>query len=500
MKTKSPQQQDVKASVYERFMGLDTSQDERSQETGRNQTLSVLNNGYCDASGQIIRDPGLTRVVQSPRVKHIRFFRPGEATFAYETDAFTSLASTRGHQLTNVYPANAIVDSAVFNGNVVYVSRGLQAHTYNGSSWSTSSSSALNTTMFPAYMTVVGRRAVAAGLPRRDTQVHLSRVDSLDVWPDNEDETSENVLRAGSIDISNLMPTGESITGVSPFEQSGLAIFTPDRMILYNVDPSIDEWTLDRRTNVKVGCLSQGTIAEAGTDLIFCSRSGIHSVQRSQDNGILVYSRTLSQDIDLLYRAMVASVSSAEEISAVWDQDRAQYHIFFPQPGGIFSKRLTLSLNPIRDQFAPKWSAGVALNTFAADVMAGEVLFGSSDGIYRQLLPEHKDASFPVELEFATPVLWHGDPMDTKETTAIIIQAHGHGTLVAEAWDVDSGLCIWSDTIAVDTDDGSFPAVALSQQYVRKFERRYRGVRFRFRCAGQGLFRMFGFAVLVRKT
>jgi hypothetical protein len=40
--------------------------------------------------------------------------------------------------------------------------------------------------------------------------------------------------------------------------------------------------------------------------------------------------------------------------------------------------------------------------------------------------------------------------------------------------------------------------VPLNKQYERKFEHRYRGVKFRFTVKGSGLVRIVGFAVIVR--
>lgn len=501
MKTKSPAYREERPSHYESFDGLDTFRDDRTQETGKNQVLTRLNNGFCDAAGQIVRDPGLVRVMQSPRVVHIRYFQPEQFAFVYQTGKALSLASTRAHTRADVYPPNAVPDSTIFNSQLFVGAAGLPTYRYDGNLWSPCDDSVLNVTLFPAYFATSQRRLIVSGIPRRTTQVHLSRVDSYTVFPDNEEPSSDNVLRAGYIDIANFVGRAENITGISPFEQNRLAIFTPDRMLLYVVDPSIDNWTMDDRANVKLGCVSQATIVEAGTDLIFCSRSGIHSVQRSRDNGILVFSRTLSSRIETLYLQLVASVPDPSTISAVWDQDRAQYHVFFPQPGDIYSKRLTLSLNPVEDSFSPKWSLGTFLNATCADFLGGQLVYGTSDGVYRQLLSYDDTAEVTPELDVLTPLLWHNDPINLKESTTLLLQAHGSGTLLIEAYD-DTDALIWSDTLEVEAtpDDNFFSDVPLSRQYIRKFERRYRGVRFRFKCAGNGLFRIHGFSVMVRNS
>ena len=491
----------VNTHPYENFQGLDTSRDITSLDTGKKQHLSGIVNATCDWRGQIVRDAACKPRFTEGIIKHLRFFAPNEICWASQTGVSIDLVSDRSHRLDDVYPRNANVSSTVFDKAVVFTSKGWPVYRYNGIKFERNQSPAVND-LKPGFAASVQRRLAFAGIPGRETQVHLSRVDNDSIFPDDEDESSTNVLRAGYIDIGNILGTADQITGIGAFEQNRMAVFTADRTIIYRIDPDIDKWVIDENANINIGCASHNTIANAGTDLIFCSRSGVHSIKRSEDNGILVFSYSLSDKIDILYRELFASVEDAQSISAVFDQDNAEYHIFFPQPGGILCKRLTLAMNPEGQQSEPKFSQGDFLNARCGAFLAGKLAFGTSGGVYDVLDVESEDEdAFTPSMEVTTPLLWHGSLTDTKDTNSIIIQAAGKGVLQVEAQDLN-GRELGSMMIEVDDqpDDNFFRDVPLSKQYERKWNHRYKAAQYKFKSVGgTGLLRLIGFAVTTRK-
>lgn len=498
MSTKSPTGIRLRPFAYENFQGLDTSRDITSLDTGSEQHLARSENAHSDWRGQIVRDSSARKIGGDFPIVHTGFFAPGSTYWVEQTGNQLSFNSSRRHQLQDVYPANAIPSSTVFNQRVHVVARALPAYRYDGIQWQRNSSPALDR-LRPAYATSIQRRMIVSGIQGRATEVHLSRVDHDQIFPDDEDKESENVLRAAFIDVANLLGRAGSITGVSAFEQNRMAIFTEDRALLYRIDPDINNWILDDRANINVGCISHNTIQNAGTDVLFCARSGINSIRRSEENGIIVYSYSYSEKVDLLYRELVDSVENPEQISAVWDQDNAQYHVFFPQPGGTYSKRLTLSVNPEGGQPQPKFSTGSFLHARCGAMLGGDFVFGTPGGLYETCRCDAPGAITP-EMEVITPMLWHGSLSETKETHSLIIQATGRGVLQVDAED-DQGRQFGSLDIEIDDtpDDGRFIDVPLSRQYERKWQYRYRGARYRFRVRDSGgLLRIIGFAVMVK--
>lgn len=489
-----------KTFAYENFQGLDTSRDVTSLDTGKDQHLQKVINGTSDWRGQIVRDPSCKFRKGEYKVNHVRFFGTNEVCYVEETGAGLNFKSERDHQLENVHPTAAIVSSTVFNQSVHLTARARPTYRYDGIRFVRNQSPALNA-LGPAYATSVQRRLAVAGIPGKETQVHLSRVDQDEIFPDDEDPASTNVLRAGFIDVANLLGTADQITGLGTFEQNRLVVFTADRSIIYRIDPDIDRWVIDDNANINIGCISHNSIANAGTDLLFCSRSGIHSIKRSEDNGILVYSYSLSDKIDLLYRELFNSVENPETLSAVFDQDTAQYHIFFPQPGGQLCKRLTLAMNPEGGTPAPKFSTGDFLNARCGAFLGGQFVLGTTGGIYEVQKVETDDPeAFVPEMEVVTPLLWHGSLEDIKETQSIIIQAAGKGVVTVDAQD-ENGKTLGSLVIEVNdtSDDNYFEDVPLSKQYERKWSHRYRAAQYRLKTSGGGgLLRLIGFAVTVR--
>lgn len=499
---------DERAAPYENFMGLDKSRSDTTQDTGGSQVLATLSGGFCDEFGQIIRDPGYYREAKasgaqvSGNIRHIAFFTAGEYCWAYQKASGIGFDSIRDHNTDAVWPANARPASTFFNGTVIYVARALTPYTYDGYLWKQATTESHLEDYKPSFITTVQNRAIIAGIPLKSTELHFSATNQIRFYNDATDKTDNSVTRPGFIDIQNLITRSETITGISPFEQTRLAVFTEERMILYNTDPDLEKWTIDNTANIHVGCISHNTIQPAGTDLLFCSRTGVHSVQRSRDNGILVFSTAMSDRIKRLYKKLVASVEDPQDISAVWDQDNGKYHVFFPQPGGKFSARLTLAMNPFADRAAPKWSLTRFMNERCADSLGGVTVFGTIAGIYRQADLEDVNAEINNTLSFSTPWLWHADVAGKKSTSRLLIQAKGRGTINVRAYN-DANRVIWSDSVVVEysEDDGSPPNTPLSEQYDRPFENEYRGVRFEFDIVeGKGLFIFSGFAVYIKRS
>lgn len=495
---RSPPGIKIKPYPFGEFQGLDSSRDITALDTGRQQHLVKLNNGYCDWRGQIVREPTCSQRVGQNLVTHINFISKDKVIWAERTGSGMSFRSENDHTLSDVYPSNANISSTVFNQRVHVLARALRAYYYDGTQWQANSSPALNL-LRPAHVTSIQRRVAVAGITGKETQIHLSRVDQDQIFPDDEDPGSANVLRAAYIDLANLTGKADGVTGLATFETNRLVAFTSDKALLYRVDPDINNWTLDERANINIGCISHNTIQAAGTDVLFCSRNGIHSIKRSIDNGIMVYSYSLSDKIDILYRNLLKTVENFEDISAVFNQDEAQYHIFFPQANSSLCTRLTLSLNVEGGEPQPKFSTGTFLNARCGAFLAGQLVFGTPGGVYDVNKVESEDGITP-DMEVVTPFLWHGSTSDTKDTHSIILQASGKGTIIMDAKD-DAGRIIGELRFEVDdSDDNQFEGVPLSRQYERAWQHRYRGAMYRFRTeGGSSLLRITGFAITVKQ-
>ena len=159
-----------------------------------------------------------------------------------------------------------------------------------------------------------------------------------------------------------------------------------------------------------------------------------------------------------------------EDISAFYDQDEGQYHVFFPLSEQL-TKRLTLTLNPIQGGES-KWSTGDFLNARCGTQLGGVTLMGTPGGVWERRKIED-ELDFSPEMVVITPILWQGAINDIKESYSFILQATGKGELQVEAFDERGRyLSAIQFTITEGGVDDNFPDVPLSRQYERKFEHR----------------------------
>lgn len=400
---------------------------------------------------------------------------------------------SNGHEAFEVYPQTSIVTSTIFNNKVVFASRDYPMYTYDGFKFEQIEA---DSDPRPAYVVAVQRRLATAGQPGRRTLIDFSRVDKEDIYTLDEDPAAVQVTQASDIDVANVIGTADEIRGLGVFENSRLAVFTFDQTLVYQLHPDYTLWQIDDKANIKVGTISHNTICQAGADLLFCSRDGVHSLRRSETNGVTIFTIPMSNKIDLLYRSYVRSVDDTEQISAYFDQDEGQYHIYFPI-SDLISKRLTLTLNPMAGGES-KWSSGDFLNVRCGKTLGGVTLLGTPGGVWEQNKVEEV-VEYSPEMVVTTPILWQGAINDMKESYSFILQATGKGELQVEAFD-ERGRYMSSMQFLIEDDgvDDKFPDVPLSRQYERKFEHRYRGVQFRFTTRGKGLLKIIGFAVTVR--
>ena len=278
------------------------------------------------------------------------------------------------HATEEVYPQSAIITSTVYNNKVIFASRDFPMYAYDGFSFKQIEA---KSDPRPAYVTSIQRRLATAGQPGRRTIIDFSRVDTEDVFTLDEDVSAVQVTQASDIDVANVIGTADEIRGLGVFENSRLAVFTFDQVLVYQLHPNYTLWQIDDKANIKVGLISHNTIAQAGSDLLFCSRDGVHSLRRSETNGVTIFTIPMSNKIDLIYREYLKSVGDTEDINAFFDQDEGQYHIFFPQSDQL-SKRLTLTLNP-QVGGESKWSSGDFLNTRCAKTLGGVTLLGTQE-------------------------------------------------------------------------------------------------------------------------
>jgi len=473
------------ATSYYGFRGIDRSRDITAMEKQEEQNFWLLDNCYVDYRGQLIRDPKFFLHSGSNRfpVKAIRFYNREGVCFAEEDSDKTHLSSDRGHRVNGAYDKDAVVSMTNFQGKVHIFSKDTRMYRYDGFEFSTSTAS-----IKPAFGVPIQRRLAVSGFKDKPTEIQFSRVDEPDIFLE-EEAVTEEVTRAAFIDISNLIGTADEIVGLGTFEANRLAVFTRDQTLVYIIDPDFEQWQLDSRANLRIGCISHNTIVNAGSDLLFCSRRGIHSIMRSEQNGLTIAEASLSDEIEPLYQELVKTTPDPATISAVYDPDNQAYHVFFPRPGGQRAVRLTMNFRAGYELV--NFQIGDTLLPRCGTFLGGRLMFGTADGVY-----ESTDRTFDQDTGLAdlrrspmtaeTPVLWLGDFVGNKRTHTFIIQAIGSGRFFVDAVDENDTpmgtLEINLDRLEGDTHWGDAP---LKSDYSFPFNHVFRGIRLRFRTEEQ---------------
>jgi hypothetical protein len=484
--------------AYAPFSGLATLRPDANADVGENQSFSSLNNAYVDSVGQVTLERGAELIKTTSPVQHVNFYSPtGVAAAVLAEDNTIALVSDNDISLSQAFSRFAPVASTAFSRKLVFFQRGLAPIQFDGSIFSLALASSIQY-LTPAFGTTVQRRLCVAGIPSLPTVVLISRVDNGNVFAAEEAAGEASVLRAGYIDVGNLLASVDEITGLSPIEQNRLVIFTRDRAFVFKLDPDISQWAIDDRTNVNFGCISHNTIQPAGDDILFCSRNGIHSLRRSRDNGIVMQSVTLSEPVKNLFRSLVRGVTDTQTINAVYDRDEGQYHVFFPQPDSVYAKRLTVTI-PTGAEQNTRFSTGDFLQARCGAFLGGKLVYGSPAGLF-SIVPASVAATNEPIATAITPILWLGDISNNKHTHSLVVQASGSGAIEIEATR-DDGSLIEVIKMEIDgaLDDNDYLSVPVSKQYERIFEHKIRGVRFKFTITGAGLVRLSGFAIRTRK-
>jgi hypothetical protein len=528
----SPNGVPMKPFGFGNFIGMDTAHDRNAMDTGDKQALFLTRNCHADRVGLIMRDPGAIRMpyAMNRYPIEINFYGPdGDTVWAEMTGGDVDLVSDDGVRQEGAFLAGSSVSSLVYQGLTWFMSPGQEMWGYNGAAYRYSLSA---TRPQPGFGCVIGRRMAVAGMPGKPTEIWFSRTDDPDTWPLDEDPNSTDALRASFLDIKNLIGTADKIVGLATFEVDRLAIFTQTRVLIYAITPDLStdqqgvpSWLIDDRASINIGSVSHGGIVpinvpqSIGATLLYVSHAGVYKLERVGYGGAIIYANPVSNIVSFLIRNLIDQTVDVTKIDGYYDAINNQAHFFFPRPDGY--KRATFTVPP-DPQSPDRWSVGDFLGMSCGAQMGDYTMLGGAGGIYRMAKP-YQYATDTIANEYGvelpemtveTPLLWHGDLVNKKQSMMFVMQAAGHGEVVVEAFDelnrALGGAMIFPLSMtpfsgpfpssrSSTPDAGMFPDVPIDLQFARKFEFDYRGVWFRFTGRGLGLIRISAFAVFVRQ-
>ncbi len=507
MRTKSPSLIASRLSGYYGFTGLDRSRPVIGMDDGKKQPLFTLNNAHSKWTGTIVRDTGLKlrKKVEQGEIVHQDFFNRTGLVYAVQDGKSISLYSERTGTYPDAFTVNQPVTSATFANQTFFCSPGFNMIMTDGFSFAKN-----NSTARPGFAVAIEGRLYTAGYLNDPAQIIASRVfvqkGDEEIFLEEETNTT-TAIRADFLDLSNVIGTADEITGLARFETNRLAIFTNDQCLVYKVDPDVANWEIDTRANVQLGAVAHNAISQVGSDIIFCSRHGVHSLIRSNENGVTIGTRTISFEIEEVYKDYLRKCIGPRFVSSTYDQDLGRLHIFFPMADGAH-KSLVAEFRKGYD--ALTWSSSDLGAARCGAFLAGSMTFGTTYAIYDrldelfELSPQDDitDDFIRPKMHIETPILWHGQIDEVKESRALVLQASGNGTLAITAHD-EEGNEVLTETIAIarrdDNPDG-FPLDALDVQFRIPFQLRYRGIQLKFESTDMGDIEILGFAIELKTS
>jgi hypothetical protein len=384
---------------YNRFIGLDTV---TSPSNMSERFLFQLENAYVDFRGQIVKGPTIEKPVVSTNGLSTYKLYPILQIAHYGDDDFVAyyFRVTTGGVIhaasykdlviqtnmfdadTSLTPPKVITPISIVNFDQKQFAfmAGHDPYYYNGTAFTNAATGAnnqYNTNLsYPQGGMAVNilNRLVVAGIPGKETEIHISAQDSFEDWRTNTSSggTTPNQTDGAIIDVKNQFTSKDTIQGLAVLEGDKLVVFGKNETLVYLADTNINLWEIARDFRVPIGLFGRNTAVNVGTDVFFCSRFGIHSLKRAA-SGLTLETKTFTREVEDLYQQMVRLTPSFtdqyrnygstanlalhgqpfHEPHAVWDGSIGQYHVFFPQlefnvydPNQSYTARLTMTYDP----------------------------------------------------------------------------------------------------------------------------------------------------------
>jgi hypothetical protein len=487
--------------LYTSFAGLNTSRSDISMERAEAQPFVEMDNMYCSAKGYLTNESPLSRFgTDNTYIGSLKFINSsgGSILYSARTSGKTSLRVTNSSVAKEaVWPRNAVVSTALFNGKVIVAGGQDDMFSFDGFEFKTITS---ETTKGGRYVAQIQDRLAVAGFDADPNEITLSMVNNESAYYNENDPADASVFKPARFNVQNLIGNGDRVRGIATFENNKFAVFTNDRVLIYVADQDFANWALDTRLVVQTGTISHNSIVPVGDEVFFCSRSGVHSLRRSALNGATVYTTPLSDDIQELYQTMLNQVPDKARVNAHFNPDDGRLHIFFPI-NDLVAYHLVGTLDPKKREGDPssmRWSTSTFAGLTCGDHLAGVQVCGSISGMHSVGQWYSNDGARGNGYA-TTPILWHKDLFNPKQGMSLVIYASGAGTIYVDATDETDRKLATLEFMLPDGDQADFTGVPLQRQFTRPFSHEYLGVRLKIRVESNKMIRIFGIGILTQE-
>jgi len=233
------------------------------------------------------------------------------------------------------------------------------------------------TTGYPSANTVL---AAYGRLWAADTTANKTTVWFTDVL----DGTDWNTGTAGSIDISSVLTQGMDEIVALGAHNGFLIIFCKNNIIIYgdgnNFQASMTTTSLTLTEVIQgVGCIARDSVQNSGEDILFLSRTGVRSLNRTvqeKSQPMRDISKNVRDDINIAIESEVL-----EDVKAVYSPSHAFYLLSFPttRQTFVFDTRKTLENGAYRVTVWPSLTPKAFLSS------GQDILFAQPNGIAKYI-------------------------------------------------------------------------------------------------------------------
>jgi len=229
-------------------------------------------------------------------------------------------------------------------------------------------------------------------------------------WSDLLDGVDWSTGSSGSIDLSNVWPTGTDEIVALEAHNDFLIIFGKQSILIYSGANDPANMTLNDFV-IGIGAVSRDSVVNIGTDVIYVDRSGVRSIGRTiqeKSSRIGDISRNVSQEI----KNFIASETTA--INCVFDPNNSFLLVIFPNLETVycFDTRFPLDDGSYR---ATTWSAIKPLVGYVN--FDEELLLGVGGGLAKY--GTNRDSGTKYLLSYYSNPLDFGDSSRLKFLKAI---------------------------------------------------------------------------------
>lgn len=263
---------------------------------------------------------------------------------------------------------------------------------------------------------------------------------------------------AGTIDLSTILPDGDTIIGFRTFggQDSGLiAIICSKYTVIFKAGANV--YTFDFVQYFPTTCISINACDYIGKNIVYPSMNNFTSLDASVASDSMNVN-TLSDQIDLLYRQFVQALSDTSTIAGTYDKSNNLFYLLFP----IVNNQQVLIYSVDIGNFVGRFN--YPFNIYSVLYRRNGTLLAGGEGYVYILDTGDDDDGTAISFKVSMPAIYFGTPSKYKrlkefeaflsassDTTIYIDYWFGvaslNNTVITEQITIDASSSLWDESL-----------------------------------------------------